>query len=260
MSFVISTATATVFSIMLILSVELVTMMIPSEGLAAEEKYATTTTTINQLPTQSNTANGDDNRLQNCAQTAAVEQNDQSLDCQQNSIQTDTEDTREIAILTVIKEVECIGTIILPQPSPLSLSPESNNQLVSSANNNSMSANQQVVFPPISLPPSSTTCPSPSPSAFTIHVEGNNPSPSSFPGSSVGTTVILGEGEYSVTETTPTPPSGREIIGHLSPDCSGSISLGESKTCIITNEVRVVDGTLCPIGYIRNSLGICVPI
>lgn len=253
MNLVIS-ATATVFSIMLILSVELVTMMIPSEGLSAQEKYATTTTTTNQLPTQSNTANGDGNRLQNCAQTAVAEQNDQSLDCQQNSIQTDTEDTREIALLTVIKEVKCIGTIILPQPSPLSLSPESNNQLVSSVSNNSMSANQFMQLPP------STTCSIfvnlPSPSQFTIHVEGNDPSPSSFPGSTAGTTVILGEGEYSVTETIPTPPSGNGIIGHLSPDCSGSISLGESKTCIITNEIL----SPCPPGYLRNSLGICVPI
>jgi hypothetical protein len=193
--------------------------------------------------------------LQNCAQTAVAEQNDQSLDCQQNSIQTDTEDTREIALLTVIKEVKCIGTIILPQPSPLSLSPESNNQLVSSVSNNSMSANQFMQLPP------STTCSIfvnnlPPPSQFTIHVEGNDPSPSSFPGSAAGTTVILGEGEYSVTEIIPTPPSGNEIIGNLSPDCSGSISLGESKTCKITNEVS----TLCPVGYLRNSFGICVPI
>lgn len=249
MNFVIS-STATVFVIMLILSVELVTTIIPSKGLGAEEKYATTTTTTNQLPTQSNIANGDGNRLQNCAQTAAAKENSQSLDCQQNSIQTDTEDTRGIAILTVIKEVECIGTIILPTPFSNSLSPESNNQLVSSANNNSMSANQQIP----STPPT-FTCPSPSSSAFTIHVEGNNPSPSSFPGSSVGTTVILGEGEYSVTETTPTPPPGNEIIGHLSPDCSGSISLGESKTCIITNEMSP-----CPVEYYRNSQGYCVPL
>jgi hypothetical protein len=228
MNFVIS-ATATVFAIMLILSVELVTTIIPSKGLVAEEKYATTTTTTtNQLPTQTNTANGDDNRLQNCAQTAAAKENSQSLDCQQNSIQTDTEDTRGIALLTVIKEVEC--SIFLPPPNLPPSTPCS-------------------IF--VNLPP---------PSQFTIHVEGNDPSPSSFPGSSVGTTVILGEGGYSVTETTPTPPPGREIIGHLSPDCSGSISLGESKTCIITNEVRVVPGTLCPVGYVRNSLGICVPI
>lgn len=209
----------------------------------------------NQLPTQSNTANGDGNRLQNCAQTAAAKENSQSLDCQQNSIQTDTEDTRGIAILTVIKEVECIGTIILPTPFSNSLSPESNNQLASSANNNSMSANQQVVFPPISTCSIFVNLPPP-PSAFTIHVEGNGPSPSSFPGSSVGTTVILGEGEYSVTETTPTPPPGNEIIGHLSPDCSGSISLGESKTCIITNEIL----SPCPVGYFRNSFGYCVPL
>ena len=62
-------------------------------------------TTTNQIPSQSNTANGDNNRLQNCAQTAAGKQNHQPLDCQQNSIQEDTEETRGIALLTVIKEV-----------------------------------------------------------------------------------------------------------------------------------------------------------
>jgi hypothetical protein len=67
---------------------------------------------------------------------------------------------------------------------------------------------------------------------------------------------MIGQGEYSVTETIPTPPSGNEIIENLSPDCRGSISLSASKTCIITNEVS----TICPVGYLRNSFGICVPI
>ena len=101
------------------------------------------------------------------------------------------------------------------------------------------------------------------PSDYTIHVEGNSPSPSSFSGSSAGTTVIIGEGEYSVTETKPTPTPGREIIEHLSPDCSGSISLGESKTCIITNEVRPAPPLPGPTGpdkelQVRTDIGVDV--
>jgi hypothetical protein len=50
-----------------------------------------------ESPLQSNTANGDDNRLQNCGKTATGEDNDQFIECQQN-----TEPER--------------GTIILPSP------------------------------------------------------------------------------------------------------------------------------------------------
>jgi hypothetical protein len=187
---------AIVFSIMIILIAGL-SIMTSSGRLYAERPYSAASTT-NQIPTQSNTAIGDDNRLQNCAQTSAGKQNDQSLDCKQNSIREDTEETRGIALLTVIKEVRCGGPF---------------------------------------FPISSNIC---FPSAYTIHVEGNDPSPSSFAGSSAGTTVILGEGEYSVTESKPILPMGPEIISTLSPDCSGFISLGQSKTCIITNEVNTI--------------------
>jgi hypothetical protein len=206
--------------------------------------------TTNQLPAQSNSANGDNNRLQNCGQTAAGKQNGQSLECQQNSVQEDKDDTRGIALLTVIKEVTCRSMIFPIQsiPLPNNTSPEKKNLLVGSSNNSSISANQ--ILPP----PSPFLCLPPS--DFTIHVEGENPSPSSFAGSVPGTTVIIGQGEYSVTETMPILPAGTEIIEHLSSDCNGTISLGESRTCIITNEIL----PSCPIGYERNILGICVPL
>ena len=38
------------------------------------------------------------------------------------------------------------------------------------------------------------------PSNFTIVVDGNNPSPNSFPGSSTGTDIQLEPGPYNVTE------------------------------------------------------------
>jgi hypothetical protein len=68
------------------------------------------------------------------------------------------------------------------------------------------------------------------PSDFTITVHGNNPSPSSFPGSSSGTAVKLQMGMYSVTET---GPSGYNST--LTGDCSGGMMSVETKKCSITN-------------------------
>jgi uncharacterized protein (UPF0333 family) len=68
------------------------------------------------------------------------------------------------------------------------------------------------------------------PSDFTITVHGNNPSPSSFPGNSSGTSVKLQMGMYSVTET---GPSGYNST--LLGDCSGGMMSVETKICKITN-------------------------
>ena len=68
------------------------------------------------------------------------------------------------------------------------------------------------------------------PSDFTITVHGNNPSPSSFQGSSSGTAVKLQMGMYSVTEQ---GPSGYKST--RSGDCSGGMMSVETKTCKITN-------------------------
>ncbi|MGI0027164.1 MAG: hypothetical protein ACREAD_04915 [Nitrosopumilaceae archaeon] len=68
-------------------------------------------------------------------------------------------------------------------------------------------------------------------SDFTINVSGTNVSPASFPGSdSPGTSVSLDAGSYSVSES---DPSG--YASSLSSDCTGTISIGEIKTCTITN-------------------------
>ena len=69
------------------------------------------------------------------------------------------------------------------------------------------------------------------PSDFTITVDGNNPTPSSFDGSSSGTSVQLFEGRYKVTESGP----NTNYSSTLSKECSGSIREGESKKCTITN-------------------------
>jgi Prealbumin-like fold domain len=68
------------------------------------------------------------------------------------------------------------------------------------------------------------------PSDFTITVHGNNPTPSSFPGSPSGTAVKLQMGMYSVTEA---GPSGYNST--LSGDCSGGMMSVETKNCTITN-------------------------
>jgi hypothetical protein len=83
----------------------------------------------------------------------------------------------------------------------------------------------------------------PSPDEFTMNVEGNNPSPSSFPGSSQGTVVTLEPGQYDVTEIAPPTPPGVEFDGGtFSADCTGDINAGESKTCTITNGYTNANG------------------
>ena len=66
---------------------------------------------------------------------------------------------------------------------------------------------------------------------FTMSVTGSSPSPASFAGAEApGTQVLLRPGAYSVAET---GPAG--YTGSFSQDCIGSISLGETKTCTVTN-------------------------
>src|ERR687890_1151575 len=70
-----------------------------------------------------------------------------------------------------------------------------------------------------------------SPSDFIITINGNNPTPSSFAGSSSGTTVELSKGKYEVTES----GSIANYNSTLSNECSGTINVGETKKCTIIN-------------------------
>ncbi|MDQ6864852.1 MAG: hypothetical protein M3044_13650, partial [Thermoproteota archaeon] len=68
------------------------------------------------------------------------------------------------------------------------------------------------------------------PSDFTISVTGNSPTPSTFSGSSSGSTVTLKPGTYSVTESS--------VSGYTtaySSGCSGSISAGQTVSCTVAN-------------------------
>lgn len=67
-------------------------------------------------------------------------------------------------------------------------------------------------------------------SDFTMNVTGTNVSLPSFPGNAAGTSVTLNSGTYSVAETSPNGYSAS-----YSEDCSGSIALGQTKICTITN-------------------------
>ncbi len=84
------------------------------------------------------------------------------------------------------------------------------------------------------------------PSDFTMTVGGTNVSSSSFSGSSVGTTVTLDPGAYSVNELFHT---GYAMTAS-STDCAGTIASGQAKTCTITNNDVAINSapTLAAIG------------
>jgi hypothetical protein len=65
---------------------------------------------------------------------------------------------------------------------------------------------------------------------FTMNVTATQPSDDSFAGSEAGTTITLDAGSYSVDESA--------FAGYaktLSADCTGTIAVGQTKTCTITN-------------------------
>jgi prealbumin domain-containing protein len=72
------------------------------------------------------------------------------------------------------------------------------------------------------------------PSDFTIIVSGKNPSPSSFSGSSSGTSVTLSAGTYKVIVTE--RPAG--YTTSYSSGCSGTASEGTPIKCTISNQYR----------------------
>jgi uncharacterized repeat protein (TIGR01451 family) len=67
-------------------------------------------------------------------------------------------------------------------------------------------------------------------SSFTLDSGGTNDTPSNFPGSESGTTVTLDAGSYNVSET---GPAG--YAASYSSNCSGTIAVGQFKTCTVTN-------------------------
>jgi uncharacterized repeat protein (TIGR01451 family) len=73
---------------------------------------------------------------------------------------------------------------------------------------------------------------------FTLHVTGTHPTLTQFVGSAEGTQVLLGAGAYSVSED-----SDSGYAASFSEGCSGTMVVGESRTCtIINNDVAPSGG------------------
>ncbi len=81
--------------------------------------------------------------------------------------------------------------------------------------------------------PPTTNCPSPS--QFTIGVQGSNPNPSQFPGSSAGTNVMVNPGFTVVNVVNqPSAPPGYGLIPNPPQGCQGQVAAGASINCVIT--------------------------
>jgi len=86
-------------------------------------------------------------------------------------------------------------------------------------------------------------------SDFTLDSGGINDTPDNFPGAeSPGTVVTLDAGSYNVNES---GPSG--YTASFSADCSGSIDVGQSKTCTVTNNDQAAK--LIVIKHVVNDNG-----
>jgi hypothetical protein len=87
------------------------------------------------------------------------------------------------------------------------------------------------------------------PSAFTMTINGvTAPGGKSFPGDSTGVSRLVNPGSYNVTET---GPAG--YAATFSEDCTGTIGLGQSKTCTVTNDDKAAHLTV--IKHVVNNDG-----
>lgn len=84
--------------------------------------------------------------------------------------------------------------------------------------------------------------------AFTMNVTATGVSSPSFAGSEDGTTVTLNAGAYGVSENSMTG-----YVGNFSTDCSGTIVVGDHKTCTVTNDD--VQPQLTLIKHVINDNG-----
>lgn len=100
------------------------------------------------------------------------------------------------------------------------------------------------------------------PADFEMNVTAPGEDPEPFPGSAAGTEIGLSAGAYSVTEGS----HGGYSVGY-SEDCEGSIGIGQTKTCTVTNDdiqpklivkkevVNDDGGTLLPGDFSLNVAG-----
>jgi hypothetical protein len=85
-------------------------------------------------------------------------------------------------------------------------------------------------------------------SDFTLDAGGTNDTPDNFAGDEGGTSVTLDAGSYAVTESGPSGYTRSD-----SADCTGSIALGETKTCTVTNDDQAAH--LIVIKHVINDNG-----
>ncbi len=88
-------------------------------------------------------------------------------------------------------------------------------------------------------------------SDWQINVTATNPDPAAFPGAEVGATIGLDAGEFSISESS--GPSGYTIS--MLEGCSGIITVGDHKTCTITNDdvaPSLVEGRMTGGGRLIN--------
>ncbi|MES2971305.1 MAG: hypothetical protein V4702_03230 [Patescibacteria group bacterium] len=89
---------------------------------------------------------------------------------------------------------------------------------------------------------------------FTMLVTATEPSDDNFPGNAAGTTITLDVGAYSVDE--------QDALGYiktLGTDCVGTIAIGETKTCTITNNDPVPPITRT-IGFWQTHLALATQV
>jgi len=87
---------------------------------------------------------------------------------------------------------------------------------------------------------------------FLFNVTGSNPAPSFASGSAAGVMVAIGSGSYNVTQA-----AASGYMAGYSSDCSGSIALGQTKICTITDTdlASASTGSLTVINNVINSYG-----
>lgn len=98
----------------------------------------------------------------------------------------------------------------------------------------------------------------PTPDQFIIGVQGNDPNPASFPGSSDGTTVTVGPGDFfvDINSVPENPPEGYSLNNNFQGDCDGTIAEGQTVNCTITSTyflpstLRVIKQVECPAGVV----------
>ncbi|MFL6495388.1 MAG: hypothetical protein ACJ703_03065 [Nitrososphaera sp.] len=151
--------------------------------------------------------------------------------------------TKKIKLSTVVTAL-LIATLLIPT-SAISIPVYGQQQ------QNTLKVITQVVCP------QGYTCPSASDFTMRFFV-ALDPKPSSFNGNSSGVDVTLGDGNYDATSFSyPDLPQGLVLYPGHSPHCTGTISGGQTKTCIVLMALSSnvdTDGDRIPDSWETNGI------